>query len=57
MGVEQIWLIDPVSRQAWIATPTGYDALQTGEFTVPGTPIRISLAEVFGELDEMQAAP
>jgi hypothetical protein len=55
MGVQHIWLIDPVSREAWTATPTGYDQLTSGEFTVSGTPIRISLAEAFAELDEMQA--
>ena len=54
MGVEHIWLIDPITREAWIANPTGYDKLTAGEFTVPGTPIRISLAEVFAELDDMQ---
>jgi len=54
MGVKHIWLIDPVTREAWTASPTGYDALTSGEFTVPGTPIRISLPEVFAELDEMQ---
>jgi Uma2 family endonuclease len=57
MGVEHVWLIDPVSREAWVATPTGYDPLPSGEFTVPGAPIRISLPDVFAELDEMQAAP
>jgi Uma2 family endonuclease len=55
MGVEHIWLIDPVSRDAWIASPTGYEALTSGEFNVPGTPIRISLADIFAELDEMQS--
>jgi Uma2 family endonuclease len=53
MGVEHIWLIDPISREAWTATPAGYDKLQTGEFTVPGTPILIVLAEVFAKLDKM----
>jgi Uma2 family endonuclease len=38
MGVEHIWLIDPVTREAWTATPTGYDALQTVEFTSPVPP-------------------
>lgn len=55
MGVEHIWLIDPVTREAWTATSTGYNPLLTGEFTVPGTPIRISLADIFAELDEMQS--
>jgi len=54
MGVQHIWLIDPVSREAWTATPTGYDPLTSGEFSVPETPIRIVLTEAFAELDEMQ---
>jgi Uma2 family endonuclease len=53
MGVEHIWLIDPISRETHIATPTGYEFCVTGELTVPGTPIRIVLAEVFATLDKM----
>ena len=53
MGVEHIWLIDPVSRETHIATPGGYELCLTGELTVPGTPIRIVLAEVFATLDKM----
>jgi len=53
MGVEHIWLIDPFSRHAWIATADGSHARVTEAFSVPGTPIRISLAEVFAELDDM----
>ncbi len=53
MGVEHIWLIDPISRKAHLATPTGYELCLTGELTVPGTPIRIVLAEVFTTLDKM----
>jgi len=53
MGVEHIWLIDPVSRETHIATPTGYELCLTGELTVPGTPIRIVLAEAFATLDKM----
>jgi Uma2 family endonuclease len=53
MGVEHIWLIDPVSRHAWVATPDGSHNRVETEFTVPGTPIRIVLAELFNEFDEM----
>ena len=53
MGVEHIWLIEPSSRHAWTATAdTSLQRVET-EFTVPGTPIRIVLAEVFAELDDM----
>ncbi len=53
MGVEHIWLIDPVARKAWVATPDGTHKPANAEFTVPNTPIRLSLAEVFAELDDM----
>jgi Uma2 family endonuclease len=55
MGVENVWLIDPITRKAHIATAIGYDPLLSSEFTVPGTPILISLKEVFAELDDMLA--
>jgi Uma2 family endonuclease len=53
MGVEHIWLIDPITRQTHIANPVGYEEVASGELTVPGTPIRIVLAEVFATLDKM----
>jgi Uma2 family endonuclease len=55
MGVEHIWLIDPISRRAWIATANSSLQRVETEFAVPGTPIRIVLAEVFAELDDMQS--
>jgi len=55
MGVEHIWLIDPISRNAWVATADGSQTHVETEFTVPGTPIRITLADVFAELDDMQS--
>jgi Uma2 family endonuclease len=53
MGVEHVWLIDPISRHAWVATADGSHTRVTEAFMVAGTPIRISLAEVFAELDDM----
>jgi Uma2 family endonuclease len=50
-GVEHIWIIDPERRQAWIATATGLHLVQSGELTVPETPIRVVLSELFAELD------
>lgn len=54
MGVSHVWLIDPLTRDAWIAQPDGSHQHISTEFAVPGTPIRISLPELFAELDEMQ---
>ena len=50
-GVENIWIFDPETRRAWTADPEGLHLVQTGELTVPGTPIRVVLSEVFAELD------
>jgi Uma2 family endonuclease len=50
-GVEHIWVIDPSRRTAYFATETGLHLVQTDELTVPETPIRVVLSEVFAELD------
>lgn len=50
-GVENFWMIDPATRRAWIAVRTGLHLAQSGELTVPGTPIRVVLGEMFAELD------
>jgi Uma2 family endonuclease len=54
MGVENMWLVDPISRHAWVVLADGSQQRVTDAFAVQGTPIRIDLAEVFAELDEMQ---
>jgi Uma2 family endonuclease len=50
-GVENIWIFDPERGAAWTATSTGLHLAQSGELTVPGTPIRVVLREIFAELD------
>lgn len=52
MGVEHVWLIDPITRDAWIAQPDGSHQHVSTEFAIAGTPIRIPLAELFSELDD-----
>lgn len=52
LGVEHIWVVDPVTRHAYTAGPTGFIEVRSGEFTVPGTPIRVALADLFAELDD-----
>ncbi|ADV80852.1 Uma2 family endonuclease [Terriglobus saanensis] len=56
MGVPFIWAVDPISRRAWVTSSDGLMKLREDEFTVPGTPIRVSLSELFAELDEIQSA-
>jgi Uma2 family endonuclease len=55
MGVEHLWLIDPLSRHAWTISADGSQQRVMEALTVPGTPIHIDLAEVFAELDDMQS--
>ena len=50
-GIPHIWIVDPQSRQVYRYTPAGLEKIQTGELTVPGTPIRVDLSEMFAELD------
>ncbi|MGA2570663.1 MAG: Uma2 family endonuclease [Terracidiphilus sp.] len=50
-GVEHIWIIDPEPRIAYRYTQGALEEVRTGELTVPGTPIRVALSEMFAELD------
>ncbi len=50
-GIEHIWILDPETRRAWTADRDGLHPAQSGELTVPGTPIRVVLSEMFAELD------
>jgi Uma2 family endonuclease len=49
MGVENIWLIDPGTRSGQASTASGWQ--ETMEFEIPGTPIRLSLVDLFSKLD------
>ena len=54
MGVPHIWAMDPNRRRAYIASAAGFVQPQGRELTIEGTPIRISLDELFAELDEAE---
>lgn len=59
MGVENIWLLDPIDRKAWtvegIAGRFSFENLSSAAFAVSGTPIRIPLADIYQELDDLAA--
>jgi Uma2 family endonuclease len=55
MGVQSIWLIDPIRRFAYTYGATGLQAAPL-VLTVPGTPIRLDLNDIFLKLDEKIAA-
>ncbi|MGD0801004.1 MAG: Uma2 family endonuclease [Terracidiphilus sp.] len=50
-GIEHIWIVDPARRLVYRVTRTGYELTPSSEITVPGTPIRVVLSELFAELD------
>ena len=50
-GIENIWILDPARRLAYRVTRTGLELSPSGEISVPGTPIRVVLSELFAELD------
>jgi Uma2 family endonuclease len=52
-GVENIWVIDPEPRIAYRYTSVGLEEVRMGELTVPETPIRVVLSELFAELDRV----
>jgi Uma2 family endonuclease len=52
-GIQNIWIIDPDARIAYGYSDRGVEKLHSGELTVPGTPIRVVLSELFAELDQL----
>ncbi len=50
-GIQNIWVIDPEPRYVYRYTAVGLEEVKTGELTVPETPIRVVLSELFAELD------
>lgn len=50
-GTEHVWVIDPESRKAYVCSATGFQEPEGGALTIPGTPIRVVLSELFAELD------
>ncbi len=51
MGVEHLWVFDPVDRVAMIYSEAGLKLVEGRRMTIPGTEIYLDLDEVFAELD------
>jgi len=54
-GVEHVWVIDPHARVAYRGAAAGLELVPGGELAVPGTAIRVSIAELFEKLDRIRA--
>ena len=53
MGVREVWIIDPRTREIWTATGDGRPTpFAGGELTLQGTSVRVSAPEIFALIDE-----
>jgi len=55
MGVQNIWVLDPWERIAYYASPRGFTQPEDGVLRIDGTPIAIRLADIFTQLDKLNA--
>jgi Uma2 family endonuclease len=53
MGVPTVWVVDPSRRRAYTAIPSGILQPAPTELTVSETEIRVPIADIFAELDEL----
>lgn len=53
MGVEAVWVIDPLRRRAFSATRDGSLQFEGERLEVSGTQIVIPVVEIFAELDDL----
>ena len=57
MGVRHIWIIDPEIRECWtIDSDGGALPMLEDAFTIPDTLVRLTLRDIFEELDEAPKA-
>lgn len=54
-GIEHVWIIDPQARIAYRGAPKTLERIPDGVLVVPGTLIRIHVAELFEKLDRVRA--
>jgi len=52
MGVKDSWVIDPWKRVGYFASPRGFIQPEDGVLRIAETPIAVSLADIFAQLDE-----
>ncbi len=50
-GVQHVWTLDPGTRRAYVCSRTGFQEPESGVLTVPGTPIRLVLSELFRQIE------
>jgi Uma2 family endonuclease len=51
MGIEHVWLFDPLERVAYTYTASGLKLAEGARLTIADSPIYLDLPEVFSALD------
>ena len=51
MGIEHIWLLDPIERVAYTYTANGLKLVDTPRLPIPNSPIHLDLPSLFACLD------
>jgi len=50
-GVQHVWIVDPATRRAYVCSATGFQEPEHGVLTVPATPVRLVLSELFDQVE------
>jgi Uma2 family endonuclease len=50
-GVQHVWVLDPASREGFVADVSGFHAPSDQVLSIPGTPVHLPLPQIFAELD------
>ncbi len=53
IGVANLWVLDPVERVGYYASPRGFTKTDDGTLRIANSSIVISLAEVFAQMDKL----
>lgn len=57
MGVPNIWIVDPETRECWTVGPDGGAVpMMEDAFTIPNTPVHVTIADIFEEIDNAPKA-
>jgi Uma2 family endonuclease len=51
MGVQNLWLLDPIERTAFVYTRAGLRLIEATRLEIPNSPIYLDLPELFSALD------
>lgn len=46
-GVQHVWILDPAAKRAYVCTRTAFQEPEADELSVPTTPIRLRLRDLF----------